>query len=196
MSKKKSVIFFIGRPGCGKGTQIQFLKEKTGFEVIRTGEMLRKEAKKNSLLGKIVKDVLEKGKLIPTPVVFSLWMPIILKLNEKKVKGVIFDGNPRKLYEAHMLEELFSMLKWDDPYLLYLQISEKESFIRLQRRGREDDRKEDIKERLRWFKKEVEPVAGYYRKKKRAIEVDGEDTKEKVWKEIEKKLRKANIITR
>ncbi len=194
MQSKTKVIFFVGRPGSGKGTQIQFLKEKTGFEVVKTGEMLREKAQKKDLLGKIVKEVLEEGKLIPTPVVFSLWMPFILKLNEKKAKGVIFDGNPRKLYEAHMLEELFTMLYWSEPFLLYLKISEKEALKRLKKRGRGDDRKKDVEERLRWFKEEVEPVANYYKKKKRIIEINGENTIEEVWKDTEKKLEKADFI--
>jgi adenylate kinase len=183
------VIFLIGRPGCGKGTQLKFLIEKTGFSVVNTGELLREKAKDNDVVGKKVKEVLEKGGLIPTPVVFSLWMPRILDYYEKGERGVIFDGNPRKLYEARLLEELFLMIGAETPKVIYIKISEEESYLRLQKRKREDDNEEDIKERLRWFKKEVLPVIGYYSSKGDLIEINGEQSVEDVFVEIEEKIK-------
>ncbi len=182
------IIFLVGRPGSGKGTQLRFLTEKTGFSVIRTGDMLREKAREDSLLGREVKKALDGGLLIPTPIVFSLWMPNILNFHEEGVKGIIFDGNPRKLYEAHLLEELFLMLSWGEPVLVYVKISEEESYKRLEKRGRSDDTQEDIKERLRWFNEEVVPVVEYYKKKGKIIEIDGEKSIEDVNREIEEKL--------
>ncbi len=188
MSHNPKIIFLVGRPGSGKGTQLHFLTQKTGFEVVRTGEMLRSKAKEEDLLGREVKRALDSGLLIPTPIIFSLWMPSILEFHEGGSKGIIFDGNPRKLYEAHLLEELFLMLSWGEPTLLYVDISEEESCKRLEKRGRDDDTEEYIKERLRWFKEEVLPVVDYYRNKGRIIEIDGEKSIEEVNQEIEKKL--------
>ncbi len=182
------VIFLVGRPGSGKGTQVGFLKEKSGFEVIRTGEKLREKAQEKDIIGEKVAEVLAKGGLIPTPVVFSIWMPLITEFHQKETKGLIFDGNPRKLYEAKMLEELFTMLNWESPILFHLKISEEEAYQRLQKRGRDDDRREDIKERLKWFKEEVEPVIDYYTQKGKLIEVNGEQSVEEVWREMEKKV--------
>jgi adenylate kinase family enzyme len=183
------VIFLIGRPGCGKGTQLKFLKERTGFSVVNTGELLREKAKDNDIIGKKVSGVLKKGGLIPTPVVFSLWMPYVIECYNKKDEGLIFDGNPRKLYEARMLEELFLMFEIDSPIVIYIKISEEEARLRLERRGREDDNKEDIDERLRWFKEEVEPVLDYYSKKNKLIKINGEQSIEDVSKEIEEKTK-------
>jgi adenylate kinase family enzyme len=183
------VIFLIGRPGCGKGTQLKFLKEKTGFSVVNTGELLRKKAEEKDVVGDKVSKVLEKGGLIPTPVVFSLWMPLVIECYNKKEKGLIFDGNPRKLYEARMLEELFLMLEIESLTMIYIRISEEEARLRLEKRGREDDNEEDIKERLRWFKEEVEPVIDYYFEKNALIEINGEQSVEDVSKEIEEKTK-------
>ncbi len=183
------IIFLIGRPGCGKGTQLKFLTEKTGFSVVNTGELLRQKAKEEDVIGSNVSEVLKKGGLIPTPVVFSLWMPLVIERYNKKEKGLIFDGNPRKLYEAQMLEELFLMLKIDSPIVIYIKISEEESYLRLRKREREDDKEEDIKERLRWFKEEVEPIIAYYSGKNALIEINGEQSVEDVFKEIEEKTK-------
>ena len=182
------VIFFLGRPGSGKGTQIKMLEEATGFEVIRTGELLRKKAQENDFLGQKVAEALGQGALIPTPLVFLIWMPMLVSYREKGVRGVIFDGNPRKLYEAKMLEELFEMFGWNKITALHLHISPEEARSRMLKRGRSDDNDDDIAARLSWFKDEVMPVVENYREQEKLVEVNGEQTVEGVWQEIKRKL--------
>jgi adenylate kinase len=185
---KPKIIFFVGRSGCGKGTQIDFLKKETGFALVNTGDLLRKRAESEDFLGKKIKEIMLKGGLIPTPLVFSVWMPLLVEFYEKGVSGIIFDGNPRKLYEGYMLEEVFALFDWEDVTFYHLKISEDEARKRLLKRGRNDDIEEDIKERMDWFKKEVEPVINHYREKGLLIEIDGEQSIENVWKDIKENL--------
>ncbi len=187
--KKFKIISIIGRPGCGKGTQIGILKKRNGFSVINTGEMLRKRAEKEDFIGGKIKASLKRGGLIPTPLVFYLWMPRLIEFHKKQVKGVLFDGNPRKLYEAHMLDEVMDMFGWQNNFCAcYIKVSEKEAQLRLGKRGRSDDNKEEIKERLRWFKKEVNPVINYYKKKGVLLEINGEQSVEEVDRELREKI--------
>lgn len=187
--KKPKVISIIGRPGCGKGTQLGIIAKRGGFSVINTGEMLRKRAEKEDFIGKEIKKTLSKGGLIPTPLVFYLWMPKLIKYHEDKVKGVMFDGNPRKLYEARMLEEVMDMFGWKENFCAcYIKISEEESYKRLKKRKRSDDKEKEIESRLQWFKDEVEPVIAYYRDKNVLVEVNGEQPVEKVDKELQEKI--------
>lgn len=178
----------MGRPGCGKGTQVKFLKKKTGFEVIKTGELLRKKAQENDFISKKITETLSKGKLIPTPLVFLLWMPKLMSFREKGVRGIIFDGSPRKLYEAYMLEELFEMFEWDDVCAIHIKIDEDEARERLLKRGRSDDNEDDIEERLEWFKDEVGLVIDYYSSKNILLEINGEQTIRKVEEDISQGL--------
>jgi len=189
---KFSIVSIVGRSGAGKGTQAKLLQKRTGFRLIRTGDLLRKRAQKNDAVGKTVKQALDHGGLIPTPVVFSLWMPLLEKIKgEGKARGIIFDGNPRKLYEAHMLEEVFEMFGWKDKFrACYINVSEKEIMTRLLKRVRGDDTEEAVKGRLAYFSREVKPMLSYYRKKKALIEVDGEQSTENVHKEVMRKLRR------
>lgn len=188
---KFSVLSILGRSGAGKGTQAKLLQEKTGFTLIRTGDLLRKRAQKNDAVGKVVKQALDHGGLIPTPVVFSLWMPLLEKIKrEGKAKGIIFDGNPRKLYEARMLEEVFEMFRWKDKFrACYINVSENEAKKHMLQRTRYDDIPEGMKGRLRYFHKEVRPLLDYYRKKGVLVEVNGEQGIEAVHQEIFKKLK-------
>jgi adenylate kinase len=184
------IISLIGRPGCGKGTQIKRLIEKTGWEAIKTGELLRERATEDDFIGKKLDKSLSEGRLIPTPVVFNIWMPKIIKIREKgSAEGIIFDGNPRKFYEAKMLDEVFNLFEWSEHFMpIYIDISEEEAKERLLERGRADDNKEEIKRRLEWFESDVLPVLEYYREKGILIEIDGERPIEEVKEDIFKVL--------
>lgn len=191
MMQKFSIISMVGRAGAGKGTQAKLLQKKTGFVLIGTGDLLRKRAQKKDIVGKIVKKVLSEGGLMPTPIVFALWMPVLEKIkNEGSTKSIIFDGGSRKLYEAQMLDEILEMFGWQDRLrICYIDISKKEAIKRLLLRGRNDDHLSEIKERLAYFSTEIGPMLRYYKKRKILIKVDGEQSTKNVYDEITKKLK-------
>lgn len=189
---KFSIICIVGRSGSGKGTQTKLLQGKTEFKVISTGDLLRKRAQRKDILGKIIQRVLNEGGLIPTPIVFALWMPLLVKIkNEGSARGIIFDGNPRKLYEGQMLEEVFEMFGWKGRLrLCHIRLSRREVLKRLLQRKRTDDTIKEIKGRLAYFPRQVEPMIRYYKKKQMLIEVDGAQTVEAVHKEIMRELKR------
>lgn len=184
------ILSILGRPGAGKGTQIKLLLEKTGFEAIKTGDLLRERSQKGDAVGNKLRDILDNGLLMPTPIVFSLWMPKLEQIyNEGKVKGIIFDGNPRKPYEAMMFEELFLMFGWEKKFrACHIKISEEESKKRLLGRGRFDDTKKEIQERFSWFNDEVMEVVGHYAKMGVLVEVNGAQSVEAVHRDIVQSL--------
>ncbi|KPJ54924.1 hypothetical protein AMJ47_02530 [Parcubacteria bacterium DG_72] len=126
----------MGKSGSGKGTQADLLIEKFGFEYIGSGELLRARAKKNDFTGRKIARVLKKGKLVPTPVIFKLWLDVMEGLKSKKnLKGFVMDGNPRKLFEAYLIDELFEWYDWKNKAkALLLHISDKEAINRLTKR--------------------------------------------------------------
>ncbi len=183
------LVSLIGRPGCGKGTQAKIIVKKTNWEPIYTGKLLRERAKRDDFMGEKIKKALSEGRLIPTPVVFNIWMPKLIEFKKtESTEGVLFDGNPRKMYEAKMLEEVFEMFEWPDFTPVHIDISREESQKRLLKRGRGDDKQEEIDRRLSWFESDVRPVLDYYRKKGILETVDGEQTIEEVQKDIVKIL--------
>lgn len=115
-------IIFIAPPAAGKGTQSEMLVKKYGYKHISTGDLLREEVKKESLLGKDIKKLMEAGKLISDE--------IVLKLLKSKIEssGVsskfIFDGYPRTINQAESLSKLANELNFKLDCVIYLDIDE------------------------------------------------------------------------
>ena len=96
-------IVLLGPPGSGKGTQSKFLVEKFGFIQISTGDLLRdKVQQKDSSMGKEINDIMKSGELVPDKIVIQL---IVEKITLYKEKNIIFDGFPRNINQAVVLDE-------------------------------------------------------------------------------------------
>jgi len=186
--KNPLVLLVLGRPGSGKGTQVGYLKRDLGFFVVTTGALLRRKMRRQDYTGKKLRVLLENGDLVPNPIVFQIWMKEFERLGNKECPGIIMDGAPRMLSQARILDEVFEWYGWTNVTLLNIVISEKEAITRLVKRARFDDELSDIKNRLRWFTKEVEPVLRYYKKQGRRIDIQGEQSRTDVYKEIREKL--------
>ena len=145
---KKPVIFFLSKSGGGKDTQADFLIEKFGYTQISSGDLLRAFAGEDhmSSLDKSsldyyeaegIQSIINDGKFVPTLTVVCQWRAPILELmkNNKKCKGIIFVGSPRKLSEAMLFQDFF--INWPDAAKYFrivpilLKVSDKEATRRL-----------------------------------------------------------------
>jgi adenylate kinase len=97
----KLIIF--GPPGAGKGTYAGLLQERIGIQKISTGDLLRKEAKEGTEIGKKAKEYMDKGGLVPDEIVIGL-----LKKELERIGGdnFILDGFPRTINQAEKLKEI------------------------------------------------------------------------------------------
>lgn len=180
------IITILGNVGSGKGTQAKLLQEKLGLDCVGSGDILRARQSINDFTGRKLKEVMNRGDLAPTAIVFKLWSDKWESIkNKKKFKGFVIDGSPRKILEAELVDQSLEWYEWDT-YLrvLFIDVSREESFSRLSRRGREDDTTEAINTRLDLFEKEVVPVIQYYEKLKRLIRINGEQSIEDVHRDI------------
>jgi len=185
------LIILLGKSGSGKGTQADLLVKEFRLKHLSTGNLLRKRCEKKDFLGEKLKNILAKGGLVPTPLVFHLWLHELEIFHEdKQCKGVVIEGSPRKLYEAWMLKEVLDFYEWgNDVRVFHIAISDKEALKRLLKRGRAiDDETKAIKNRLAWFKKEVVQAVSFYKKEGILSEINGEQPVEKVYRDIRKKL--------
>lgn len=183
---------FIGRSGCGKGTQIekltQFIENEDWNRVfhLEAGERFRNFIKDNTYSSDLAKKISENGGLQPEFLSVWAWGGELAK-KFKKDQHLFIDGTPRRLIEAKILESVFDFYDREKVNIIYLNVSRDWATKRMKERGREDDLEDhDITKRLDWFDEEVSPVIDYYRSHKNHnfIEINGEQTIEKVHEDI------------
>ena len=186
MEKLNIVIF--GAPGSGKGTQSEKLIEKYGLTHISTGDVLRKEIKNGSKLGKIAEEYISKGQLLPDALIVNILADTLDKC--EIVKGVIFDGFPRTIPQAEALKKVLSERNMDISVVLGLEVEEKELIDRLLKRGaisgRSDDNIETINKRLEVYHSQTDPLREYYIKEGKYKPITGDGTIDDIFEKIKK----------
>ena len=195
--KNLGVFIFLGRSGCGKGTQVDLLIKHLSERVdkerkilhIESGALIREFSKGDSFTQKKTNFVMSNGLLIPEAVIVSLWMSHLDK-NFTGNENLLFDGTPRKLRESQLLDDTLKFYDIKNPTVIVVNVSRDWSEKRLFGRARKDDTKESINKRLEWYETEVVPTINYYRDSSyyKVIDVNGEQPIEDVHKEILAKL--------
>jgi len=191
---EKQAYIFIGRSGCGKGTQANLLIEqlkKQGRDIfsLETGNKFREFIKDENYSSKLAKGIIERGELQPEFLAVSMWASAMTKI----VRGgedFVLDGTPRKMAEAKTLNSAMQFYGFVKPIVIFMNVSRQWSEDRLLGRGRGDDAVEEIKKRLDWYDTDVEPVVEWYKNNSdyRFLDINGEQTVEEVHREIMKKI--------
>ena len=140
----KKKLLFLGPPGAGKGTQANLFCTKYSLDHLSTGDLLREEVTSGSELGLKASEVMNKGELVSDELVLSI---VERRLVDIK-KGWLLDGFPRNVYQANSLEKLLERINQPLDAVVSIQIADDYLIKRLLARGREDDNKEVIANRL------------------------------------------------
>ena len=179
-------IIIFGPPGAGKGTQSKYLAEKFGLYQLSTGEMLRNEIKNNTNIGIKISTIMAAGSLVSDEIVSELIEKIISNNNYKD--QIIFDGFPRSLKQAKILENLLKKYNQKIDLVLKLSVTlttiKKRIFERKNLEKRSDDNEEVAIKRYKMYEKSTEPVIEYYKKLDLLKVIDGERSIEQINKEI------------
>ena len=185
-------FIFIGRSGCGKGTQVELLmkvlKEKDPARdilYIQTGQALRLFIQGDSITANKTKEIYNVGGLMPEFLSVSTWTKLLIE-NYKGNEHIIFDGTPRKRHEAGVLDSVFAFYGFGKTWVINIEISPEEAVKRLLLRKRMDDLEDVIKKRLAWYETDVVPTIGYYRDNSsyNFIEIDGQRSVEEIHEDI------------
>lgn len=189
-------FIFIGPSGSGKGTQVKNLmehiektQENKGIFYIETGAKFRDFIKGDGYANKLSDEIYKKGARQPDFLAAYQWSQVLIH-GFKGERHIIFDGTPRSLAEAQILDTAIDFFKLHDVFIIYIDVKRQLSVDRLTKRGRLDDNPGEIEKRLDWYKRDVAPAVEYYRSHKTHtfIEIDGGQTEEEVWQEIKKSL--------
>lgn len=195
-------LILLGPPGAGKGTQAEILTKQLGIKTVSTGVMLRAAMREGTELGKLAKQYIDGGKLVPDSVVVGIVKERLLQDDLKN--GFILDGFPRTIAQAEALDE--TGVKID--YVISLECDENVILERLTGRReckacgtpyhiktkpvpangkcvcggeivqRPDDNEETIKNRLNVYHEQTEPIKAYYEAQGKVISVDSSKTAE------------------
>jgi adenylate kinase len=197
-------ILLLGAPGVGKGTQAKELVKLWGIPQISTGDLLRANVAQGTQLGRVAKEIMGRGELVPDSLVNE--MVAVRLLEPDTVRGYILDGFPRTLGQAHWLDGRLATQVESLPvvavsiqvnynqllrritgrrncpvcqtiYNVYMNPSKKDGFCDVEGAAlvqRADDTEEVFKERMRAYAALTAPVVDHYREQGRFAEVDGD----------------------
>ncbi|ADI31535.1 adenylate kinase [Staphylothermus hellenicus] len=189
-------IVLIGPPGAGKGTYARYFSKKYCIPHISTGDIFREEVAKGTELGKRIKDILDRGELVPDEIVIEI---VRKRLRQPDTaKGFILDGFPRTIRQAEALDEIATL-----DAVIHIYITMEEAVRRLSNRyicpkcgrvynllfnppkndlrcdddgtpliRRSDDEPEVIRRRYKIYYETFQPIIEYYKKKNLLIEID------------------------
>lgn len=172
-------LILFGPPGSGKGTQSQLLIDRYALIHISTGDLLRREMKEGTVLGKEAEAYIHKGQLVPDQVVIGM-IGSVLESNPD-AGGFIFDGFPRTEAQSEALDELLNQRHTSITKVLSLEVPEEELVRRLLERGKTSGRSDDageeiIRTRILEYHNKTAPVAGHYARQGKLRKVKGDGT--------------------
>ncbi|XP_039269845.2 uncharacterized protein LOC120344616 [Styela clava] len=182
--KSKIIVFVVGGPGSGKGTQCDKIKEKYGFTHFSSGDLLRAEVASGSEKGKELTAIMERGELVPLSTVLELIKKNMLE-HAHHSKGFLIDGYPRDVQQGIEFENTISPCT----FVLWIDSSQETMVKRLLKRaetsGRADDNEETIRKRLKTFVESTEPVISHYEKQQKVRRINSEQSVDDVFAEVQ-----------
>ncbi|MDO8638623.1 MAG: nucleoside monophosphate kinase [Candidatus Daviesbacteria bacterium] len=172
-------VLISGPAGSGKTTQAKNLAKNLNICFFGAGEIFRKKSLEDSEIGKSLKKDLAEGNLVDNKIASQLLKEEIEQSNCSN--GFVIDGYPRDIEQLQYFDPNFDKV-------IVLEVSKETLIKRLLKRGRFDDTKEAIEERLRIYEEETKAVLDYYQTLGIIVKIDGEKNMEEISEEIEKKL--------
>ncbi len=187
-------IVMFGAPGSGKGTQSDLIVDRFRLTHISTGDLLRAEIKAGSEIGKKVEGLIAEGKLVSDDIIVALLRKKVE--TTKDTAGFIFDGFPRNVAQAEVLDEILKGIGERVTVMLDMEVEEKTLIERLilrgQQSGRADDNMETIKNRLAVYRNVTLPVMDYYKKQGCYRQINNNGTVEQCFAQVEAAIEDAS----
>ncbi len=188
-------LILFGKPGSGKGTQAEFVKQKYDLVHISTGDVFRFNISKNTELGELAKSYMDKGDLVPDKVTIKMLEAEVEKF--PNANGFIFDGFPRTSTQAQILDDFLNSKNMSISMTIALEVDENLLIDRLINRGKDSGRTDDqdkskIQNRFDEYNKKTAPLIDYYKSQNKFFEIDGigkiNDISKRIFDVIDKNL--------
>jgi adenylate kinase len=169
-------IVLFGKPGAGKGTQAEFLKDKYNLVHLSTGDIFRFNIKNDTELGRLAKTFMDKGDLVPDAVTIQMLQSEVDK--NPQAAGFLFDGFPRTIAQAEALDAFLAGKNEEITATVALEADDNILVARLLERGKtsgrpDDQDEEKIRNRYDEYNQKTAPLMHYYKDQDKFYAVDG-----------------------
>jgi UMP-CMP kinase len=179
-SKELKVVFVLGGPGSGKGTQCSKIVETFGFVHLSAGDLLRAEIKSGNENGNMIQNMIKEGKIVPAEVTVKLLQKA---MEESENDKFLIDGFPRNEENRAIFESVTGI---EPQFILFFDCPEEEMERRLlgRNQGRVDDNIETIRKRFKVFVESSIPVVDYYETSGKVNKIDATKSVDEVFDSI------------
>ena len=187
MAEKPKIVFVLGGPGAGKGTQCSKIVERFEFVHLSAGDLLREErAREGSEVGALIEDYIRNGNIVPVEVTCSLLEAAMKKSGKTKF---LIDGFPRNQdnldgWERQMADKV------DFQFVLFFNCSEDVCVNRCLSRGqsgsgRSDDNMESLKKRIQTYNNHSLPIIKHFEGLGKVKQIDASPSADEVFAKVE-----------
>lgn len=184
-------VLLLGIQGSGKGTQAKRIAADYDIPHVSTGDILRQAVAEGTTLGQQVKQILDRGDLVPDDVMIELIRERLASADE----GFVLDGFPRTTAQAEALDEMLAEIGRQLTIVFELQVPDDVARGRMRKRAVEEERSDDtpeaIERRIENYHRETLPIVSRYRAMGNLVGIHGTGTVDEVFAEIQKALDQA-----
>ncbi|XP_030750935.1 UMP-CMP kinase [Sitophilus oryzae] len=181
-----NVVFVLGGPGAGKGTQCQKIVEHFGYVHLSAGDLLREErSKPGSKYGELIETYIKEGKIVPVEITCSLLERAMVQSGKQ---NFLIDGFPRNQDNLDGWNKVMAnkvnlqfVIVFDCP----LEVCTERCLKRGTSSGRVDDNVDSLRKRINTFLSETRPIIDYYAKLNLVRQIDATRPEEEVYKDVE-----------
>jgi adenylate kinase len=169
-------IVLFGKPGAGKGTQAEFLKDKYNLVHLSTGDIFRFNIKNDTELGRLANTFMDKGDLVPDAITIQMLQSEVDK--NPQAAGFLFDGFPRTIAQAEALDAFLTSKNQEITATVALEADDNILVARLLERGKtsgrpDDQDEEKIRNRYDEYNQKTAPLMDYYKGQDKFYAVNG-----------------------
>ncbi|XP_029970560.1 UMP-CMP kinase [Salarias fasciatus] len=190
LTMKPQVVFVLGGPGAGKGTQCSKIVENYNYTHLSAGDLLRAErAREGSDVGQLIANYIKDGKIVPVEITIGLLKKAMEETMEKdeKMCSFLIDGFPRNEDNLAGWNRVMDG-KADVKFVLFFDCNNEICITRCLERGRSsgrtDDNRESLEKRIQTYQQSTRPIIDLYETQGKVRTVDASRSVDQVFADV------------